>query len=310
MSKAVIFDTLSDLLRRLKFSAKVFLRADYCGVWAVNTAGEQRLPFHFVVSGEGWLHLADKPPQRLNAGHLVMFPTDQEHLLSSSRTPPDSAIINKDPPDKLRGQVTRLVCGYFELEKSAAGPFLASLPNVLSLNLNSESGMATIAQVWLEEAADEKMGGEIAVDLCAQLLFIQLLRSSTFTLRGVLAALTDAKLGSVIARIHAQPSYDFTNRELAAMANMSESTLLNSFKRILGMTPGQYVRHWRMHAAADLLRDSTRSITDITQASGYSSEVSFRKAFRQFFATPPAQFRREAKRLSTQQLNDSSPTQS
>lgn len=298
MSNTVNHDTLSELLRHLKFRAKVFLRADYCGAWAVDSSGDQRLPFHFVAKGEGWLHLAEQAPQHLAAGHLVLFPTDQRHLLSSSKTEPEPRVVNRAPPKQLEGDLTRLVCGYFEFDRRAAAPLLRGLPSVLSLNLNTEPTLAAIAKLWLEEAADEKMGGEMAVDLCAALLFIQLLRLSSFEAKGLVGALTNPQLGPVIASIHAQLSKQQSNAQLAQIANISESTLLNLFKQSMDMTPGEYIRHWRMHAAADLLRNSKKSITEIAEHSGYASEVSFRKAFSQFFSTPPAQYRRAG-------LNDS-----
>ena len=80
-------DALSTLLRRLRFEAKVFLRADYCGVWAVDTSGERHIPFHLVTHGEGWLHMAGEAPQPMRPGHLVLFPKDAAHLLASTRTP-------------------------------------------------------------------------------------------------------------------------------------------------------------------------------------------------------------------------------
>ncbi len=49
-------DGLSVLLQRLKLTAKVFLRADFCGDWAVDTSGERHMPFHLITRGTGWLH--------------------------------------------------------------------------------------------------------------------------------------------------------------------------------------------------------------------------------------------------------------
>ena len=51
-------DALSTLLRRLKLSARVYLRADFCGDWAVDSSGERRAPFHLVTRGTEWLGLS------------------------------------------------------------------------------------------------------------------------------------------------------------------------------------------------------------------------------------------------------------
>ena len=57
-----LVDGLSALLTRLKLGARVFLRADFCGDWAVDTSGERRAPFHLVTRGTGWLHAPGAEP--------------------------------------------------------------------------------------------------------------------------------------------------------------------------------------------------------------------------------------------------------
>ncbi len=69
-------DTLSVLLRHIELRAKVFLRAEFCGRWAVDGSGRYRAPFHLITRGSGWLHLEGQDPQPLTGGELVIFPRD------------------------------------------------------------------------------------------------------------------------------------------------------------------------------------------------------------------------------------------
>lgn len=289
-------DGLSGLLRRLSFKATVFLKADFCGMWAVDTSGDRRVPFHLVTQGTGWLHLEGQEPQELQSGHLVLFPQDAPHVLAASRNEPPPELINLGPPEKIEGEVTRLVCGYFNFERRAAMPLLKSLPRTMILKLDDpESGLAPeVVRMWMIEANSEEMGSAIAIDLLAELVFIHVLRTSikSASLPGVIGALSDSRLGPVLVDIHEDPGAGHKIDILAAKSGMSESAFGQRFKRVLGMTPGQYVKHWRMHTAHRLLRESDASMAQISDQMGYESEVAFRKAFKSFFDITPGKVRK------------------
>ena len=75
-------DAMSTLLLRLKLRARVYLRADFCGDWAVDTSGERRAPFHLLTRGTGWLHEPGAPARLMTPGDLVVFPADSSHMVS------------------------------------------------------------------------------------------------------------------------------------------------------------------------------------------------------------------------------------
>ncbi|MFK7914967.1 MAG: cupin domain-containing protein [Pseudomonadales bacterium] len=290
-------DPLSELLRRIGFGAEVFFSGDYCGRWAVDTSGTRQVPFHLVTQGEGWLHSDETAPERLLAGELVLFPDDRAHLLSASDAPPDPATVNQGPPARIEGPVTRLVCGYFQFDRRLAGPLLASLPGtmILSITESTSSSARELAHLWMREAADSKLGSDLAVDRLAELVFLQMLRAEAQAgrLQGVLGALSDPALGPVLAAIHRTPGAQHSLPNLAALANLSESAFAARFKREVGMTPGQYVKHWRLQTAASALLETNDSIAGISAAVGYESEVAFRKAFSAHFGVAPGRWRRQ-----------------
>lgn len=303
MSKNVEFDVsegdpLSELLRQLRFSATVYLRSDFCGLWAVDTSGGRQVPFHLVTQGEGWLHVEGREPERMLPGHLVLFPADAAHVLASTPTLPAAEIINRGPPVTMDGPTTRLVCGFFRFDKRAADPLLSSLPSTMVLNLGDAptSSARDLVQLWMREAADEQMGSNLAIDRYAELIFIQVLRTEMQAgrLDGVIGALADVKLGPSLASIHQAPGEEHRLADLASQAGMSESAYSQRFKRQVGMTPGNYIKHWRMQLAQRALAETERSIADIADSSGYESEVAFRKAFSAYVGTAPARYRRKA----------------
>ena len=292
-------DPLSSLLHRLSLTARVFLRADFCGLWGVDTSGERRVPFHLVTRGSGWLHEPGLSSRELVAGELVMFPHDGPHVLSNSATPPDPAVVNQPPPQSVTGSITGLMCGYFALDTRAAAPLLTGLPGTIVLDLKDSArhhDTASLVQLWMSEAGREALGCDAVIDQLAYVVFIHVLRSEIErgTLGGPIAALADPQIGPVLNAIHADPGALHAVEALAKQAGMSRSAFAQRFKAQTGMTPGRYVLHWRMHTARTLLKKTEQSIAAIAEAVGYASEVAFRKSFSSYVGIPPARYRRGA----------------
>ena len=308
MSKIVVFenndhDSLSAVLRQLDFSATVFFRDGYCGQWAIDTSGSTQVPFHLVCQGEGWLHGAGGRPQRLLAGQLVLFPHDSAHVLADTDKPPSESVLNRPPPQRLEGAITRLVCGYFLFDQRIAAPLLSSLPSTLVLDL-SQSGdpcVRELVNLWMQEAARESYGSDLAIDRFAELVFIQMLREEIEQgrLRGFIGSLGDAQLGPGLASIHREPGAPHRLSDMAQLAGLSDSAFTKRFKRSIGMTPGRYLKHWRMQIAARALADGNRSMLEIANSVGYDSEVAFRKTFKNYIGTAPGAYRRYEQRLSS-----------
>ena len=294
-------DALSLLLRQLDFSAQVFFREAYCGRWAVDTSGSTHVPFHLVASGSAWLHHTETPTALLE-GDLVVFPSDSPHLLSGSAQTPDAADVNQLPLPPSAGDETRLICGYFKLDRRAAQPLLRSLPTTMVAHLGtaSDAGTRELTAWWIREATAEQLGSDLAVDRLAELVFMQLLRaeSAAGRVKGLVVALGHPRIGPVLAAIHENPGADHQLREMARRAQLSESAFATRFKAVVGMRPGEYVKQWRMNTAARLLRDTHQSIASIAAGSGYVSEVAFRKAFQKFFLEPPGKYRRRQRTLA------------
>jgi transcriptional regulator GlxA family with amidase domain len=154
--------------------------------------------------------------------------------------------------------------------------------------------VADLTRLWIQEAASNELGSGIAVDRLAELVFIQMLRteSAAGRLRGVVASLSHPRIGPILASIHQNPGAAHQLSDMAAQAHMSESAFTTRFSAVVGMRPGEYVRHWRMHTAAQRLRNTNDSIDAIGIELGYQSNAAFRKAFRAYFDEPPARYRR------------------
>ena len=84
--------------------------------------------------------------------------------------------------------------------------------------------------------------------------------------------------------------------DIAARLKVSREHLTRIFRDRTGMTPQEFAAEERMQFAVRLLRDSFQSCEEIAEQTGYSSAVSFNRAFRQRFGYSPMQYRKSKMR--------------
>lgn len=288
-------DPISVLLKRLDLKAEVYVSGDFCGVWAVDTSGSKRIPFHLVGSGTAWLHFEGKESQRLTAHDLVVFPHDAHHVISNSSTKPVLEQVNA--PLSNEGEATNMICGFFEFRNPVLFPVLASLPQVVVVKSDTEQAgkrIEFLISQMLNELHHERPGFYTAIDQMAFLLFIEVLRQqmeSGELAKGLLGALFDARLGRALNAIHQYPESAWTLEHLAEEALMSRSTFADTFSKTVGLTPMKYLTKWRMNQARHLLKTTQLSVAQIADKSGYESEAAFRKAYRNTLGEPPGAVR-------------------
>jgi AraC-like DNA-binding protein len=94
--------------------------------------------------------------------------------------------------------------------------------------------------------------------------------------------------------MHARVAHPWTTEELAAEALLSRSAFAERFTALVGVPPMSYLAAWRMHVAAQALRESRRSIAQIAAVVGYESEAAFARAFKREMGASPGAYRRSA----------------
>ncbi|HUG68461.1 MAG TPA: helix-turn-helix domain-containing protein [Pirellulaceae bacterium] len=98
---------------------------------------------------------------------------------------------------------------------------------------------------------------------------------------------------AALAEFQAGLSEEVSARWLADRAGLSPQRLTRLTKRLFGLTPGQLIARIRITAAAQLLRETNRSITEIAIACGYSNHSAFTRAFRSASGVTPSRFREQ-----------------
>ena len=108
---------------------------------------------------------------------------------------------------------------------------------------------------------------------------------------GWIAALTDPQLAAAIAAMHGDVSRGWSLEELGKAAGMSRSGFASRFKQVAGVSPMEYLMHWRMQIAADRLRTTSHLILNIANSVGYESDAAFSTAFKKAMGHSPRKYR-------------------
>ncbi|EBF4234898.1 helix-turn-helix transcriptional regulator [Salmonella enterica] len=85
-----------------------------------------------------------------------------------------------------------------------------------------------------------------------------------------------------------------TLADLALKSGYSQRYLNSLFREQTGMSPGQYIRNRKLTQAAFMLRDSSRSITDISLMYGFENLSSFSRSFKLFSYKTPRRYRQSS----------------
>src|SRR6516225_5487443 len=94
-----------------------------------------------------------------------------------------------------------------------------------------------------------------------------------------------------IDRTYAEP---LDVARLAEIACVSEAHFIRGFRATFGETPHRYLQRRRVERAMFLLRETDRSVTDISFDVGFTSLGTFSRTFRDIMGESPSAYRRRA----------------
>lgn len=314
-------EVLADVLRWLRFSGAIFLRAEFTAPWgyespqagdlaaALKPGARRLILFHVVAEGACTLSLEDGRQARLEQGDVVILPYAHQHRVGHEADVASVHIGTLLPPQPWTelpfirygggGAQTQIVCGYVYTDDLLFNPVLGALPTLMHLG-HADASLKQWVEASFQYAVHASQRQWPPDDLLLQrlpeVLFIECLRAYLgrrhSDQHGWFAALSDPVLGRVLQLIHADYARPWTLDSLAREAGSSRSRLDERFRRCLNSAPMGYLARWRLQVAGQLLRSTTRNLSDIAQSVGYGSEASLSRAFRRFAGTSPAAWRK------------------
>ena len=118
-------------------------------------------------------------------------------------------------------------------------------------------------------------------------LFIALVETAKMPER----VLPAARLTKIVEKIRADPGRNWPVEELARMAGLSQTGLLQRFKRLTGSPPHAFVLACRIEKAKEALADDATLVTKIADSLGFPSAQHFATIFRRIVGAAPSEWR-------------------
>ncbi|WEK05266.1 MAG: AraC family transcriptional regulator [Candidatus Devosia phytovorans] len=300
----MVTDPLSDILALLRPRSAISVGLDIAGDWCFSFPSHVGIKFNAVMHGECYLRMdGSETWHHLRQGSCFLLTLGLPFTLASdpSLPPRPAAILYRDVTGPVAnfngGGDLFLIGGRFTFEGEGAA-LLAALPPVLLLD--SVSPEASVLQWSLTQLTDElrqhRPGGALLSEHLAHLMLVHILR--LYLERAApgevswLQALADRHLGRALSALHAEPARSWTLAELAARAGLSRTVFAERFRRVVGLSAGDYLIRWRMLLARDRLRHTADGIGQIALSVGYQSEAAFSTAFKRVTDLSPRQYRR------------------
>jgi AraC-like DNA-binding protein len=140
-------------------------------------------------------------------------------------------------------------------------------------------------------AHDNRTTRFLEIELLKEIYFLFRDREDEGADRQTLAQRHSPPVQKALAYIEANLFERRTLDALAVHAGASESTLLRSFRRELGCTPGAYWRSRCLDEALVVLRSGRYSVAEVATRAGYENPTSFAYAFRRRFGRSPTTLR-------------------
>lgn len=102
----------------------------------------------------------------------------------------------------------------------------------------------------------------------------------------------DRRFRAVIDRMRRDPQKAFPMEDLVKELGCSLNTVISRFHRFTGLPPQAFLMKCRIHRAIDLLKDPSRTITEVADELGFASSQHFATRFRQETGKTPREWRR------------------
>lgn len=101
------------------------------------------------------------------------------------------------------------------------------------------------------------------------------------------------KMKGLLDHLRTHYRQEITVREAAAMCGFSESHFMRLFRELTGTSFAQYVKHLRLHIAAEQLRATGNRVSEVAEHVGFHNLSYFTRAFSEKYHMSPGEYRKK-----------------
>jgi AraC-like DNA-binding protein len=266
-------DRLAPLFERFSLSARMFYSGQLCGI--SPNLDEQAGYLH--VLRKGTLKVTHPKARQLvlDTPSILFFPRPHQHRVHGSEE-----------------EGAELVCATVKFGVGMLNPLIASFPEPFVVPLNALPELTPALDLLFSEVASELPGRQAALDRLFEYILVLLIRSAVkarLVDSGVLLGLADERLGKAIEAMHKHPETAWSLEQLAESAGMSRARFAAHFRKVVGVTPFEYLTTWRLGVAQTMLRKGN-SLKLIASAVGYANATALTRVFTQRLGVSPSEW--------------------
>lgn len=240
-------------------------RATFCG-WQIAPRRISNYELVYVFRGQGEICLADRR-LTVHEGDLVCFCPGVLHSLS----------VAQEPCMEFYGVHFTLPSGVNQLP----------LPEIAKIE--PPGRLEPLFKLLLEIYQQKSY----LYQWRQNLLLEQILCEIFSALHGESSPVELVRIKKVLEYIHADPAHPFTLEELTARSGVKKTLFLQSFRRVTGTSPKQYILRLRLEYARDLLLETDTPVAQIAGRCGFADAFYFSRCFKRHFSVSPQQYRKQ-----------------
>ncbi|MDX3904539.1 MAG: AraC family transcriptional regulator [Pigmentiphaga sp.] len=304
-------DLLSRLLAHWRSERAVTARFSLSTPWSLHSSGVEGALIRICSGAPYWLALDGTQPVQIEAGDIVMLPHGDAHTVASApglAPRPFQPLIathqvgaHGDQPIVFSfggdGPVTELFSLHLWMPEAGLAPLVDALPRLIVVrrrDVPMTSVLALTVESLVNQTLEQPPGWQLATARMSDLLLVHIvaehLRPLAERQASTLRGMQDPNIARALLQIHEHPERPWSVATLAAAGYLSRTVFSERFRRLVGMTPMQYLASHRMAVAAERLKDPAADLDRVAQAVGYESTKAFSRAFRRWNGKTPAEY--------------------
>jgi hypothetical protein len=170
---AAVPDPLTQILLGLRLEGVEYGRCLMHAPWAISFAAQAAARFHFVASGDAWMHTPQSGWLELKAGDAVLLPRGTAHTIASSPEVPPVALATfdrervaedlyllRDGAPVAQAPSHVMFCGSMTFNLDPLHPLLAMMPEVIRAGelAQRDPGVPLLLDAMEREASLNRIG--------------------------------------------------------------------------------------------------------------------------------------------------------
>ena len=205
-------------------------------------------------------------------------------------------------PDKTSGNTEMIAVHFFpkvlkQLFKNAPPKFLVESGNTITQQYMTPINGSQVIAAYMESILllfkNPSLVDEEVLALKLKEIILILSKIDNSGVQEILKNLFNSSSVAFEQTIEAHLFSSLTLDELSDLTNTSLSAFQRQFKKIYGTTPANYIKNKRLERAANLLKLSDLSITQISHECVFSDIAHFSNSFKEKYNFSPSEYRLE-----------------